>query len=119
MWGVKQELKDHRISIAHTYGSEGQIPASAKGQRRYTLLHLPFTIVERTHIPGFKPSRDTVEVESVLQDQERERKPYASARDEGQCKPAETHVTDSPSSVALLGGRRDLIRLAVDAYRPS
>jgi hypothetical protein len=32
------------------------------------LLQLPFTIIQRTNIPRFQPTRDTVKVEGMLQD---------------------------------------------------
>ena len=67
----------------------GRGAGSGEAKRKHALLQLPLAVVERAHIARLEPARDAVEVEGV--------------------------VADAPRSVALLGGRRDLVRLAVDA----
>jgi len=75
----------------------------------YSLLQLPFTIVQRTNIPRLKPTRDTVEVESVLQPTVSEARRLSVIR-------VVTHVTDTPGSVALFTARSYLIGLTIDAW---
>ena len=61
----------------------------------YSLLQLPFAIVQRANIPCLEPAGDTVEVESVLY-------PIMSEGQGSNVIRTATHVADAPGSIALL-----------------
>jgi len=71
-------------------------------------LQLPLTIVQRTNIPRLEPTRDAVEMESVLHPTSLE------VRRSGLVGGA-AHVTDPPGGVALLTAGCYLVGLTIDA----
>ena len=75
----------------------------------YSHLQLPFTIVQRANIPCLEPTRDTVEVESVLWST------ISEIRRPGVIRVI-THVTDAPRGIALLTAGSHLIGLTIDAW---
>jgi hypothetical protein len=71
-------------------------------------LQLPFTIVQRTNVPGLEPTGDAVEVESVL---------YSTVSEIPRLTAigAATHVTDAPGGIALLAAGSHLVGLTINA----
>lgn len=59
----------HPPALEVTQGWPG--PQSPVVQRqnspRHLLLEFPLSVVQRTHLPGFEPARDAVEVKSMLE----------------------------------------------------
>ena len=72
------------------------------------LLELPVSVVKRADRSGLEPSRNAMEVESVLQRQ------WLAGTD----RPEEggAHVANTPSYCALFTGSGSLIRLTLDTF---
>ena len=71
-------------------------------------MQLPLTIVQRTNIPCLEPTRDAVEMESVL---------HATVLEVQRSSVigGAAHVADPPGSVALFTAGGYLVGLAIDA----
>ncbi len=73
------------------------------------LLEFPFAVVQRAHLTRLEPSRNAVEVESVLHDD----RALTNMKYEEIF--SATHVADSPGNGAFFARCRSLVRLALDA----
>lgn len=89
-----------------------RIPSSRHKPSTTILLKLPVSVIQRTHLSRLQPTRDTVEVESVL---------YPLSQHHiisHQPSPAlwnYTHVANTPSNSTLLASSASLVGLAVNA----
>lgn len=59
---------------------------------RYSLLKLPLPVVQWTHLSGFQPARDTVEMESMLRKRKTEQVQLILTRHDSDIKHTHTHT---------------------------